>query len=96
MVLMHALMWDTPEFYKSFQVWSQEALCKAYTALKTSKTDKKSHENVKKVILSFIGKTLLLRNLARQRGFLGPFSPKWLVVDEKWEKNWFQKTFLVL
>ena len=62
MVLMHSLMWDTSEFYKSYQVWSQEARCKAYTALKNVKNWQKSHENVKKVKLSFLGNTLLLRN----------------------------------
>ena len=56
MVLMHSLMWNTSEFCKSFQVWSQEALYKVYTALKTSKTDKKKSQKSGKSEIAISGK----------------------------------------
>ena len=90
MVLIHSLMWNTSEFCESFQVWLQETLCKAYSALKKVKNWRKSG---KSVILSFHEKTLLLRNQTRKRVFLWLFSSKLFVVDDKAEKIDVKKHF---
>ena len=59
----------TSEFYKSFQVWSQEALCKAYTALKTSKTDKKVTKMWKKSDIVISRKNAPVAELSKTESF---------------------------
>ena len=95
MDLMHSLMWTTYEFCKSFQVQSQEALCKDYTALKTSKTNK-SHQKVGKSDIAIFRKNAPVAEVSKTESFpltlFFQMTPCWWKV----RKSRFQKKKLVL
>ena len=69
MTLMHSLMWNTSEFCESFQVWSQVALCKAYTALKNVKNWQKKSRKSGKSDIVISGKNAPVAELSKAESF---------------------------